>query len=120
MTLHLSFLPSGAIQGDGVDEVGQFDIAGVFDTGSSRASWNKTYRGKHTVQYSGIYEQRTICGDWTLLSRTGGFWIWPGTLSESDFSEALRELEQDLELVDAPYSTSEIATRIPKGWTRKP
>jgi hypothetical protein len=105
MTLHLSFLPSGAIQGEGIDDVGQFDIAGVFDAVTSRASWNKAYRGKHTVQYSGVYSQRTICGDWTLLAVTGGFWIWPGSLTESDFAEALQELEQDLEPADVKPET---------------
>ncbi len=99
MRLTLTFSPGGPIDGDGVDDIAPFTIHGRFDPASSQATWTKTYAGMHTVEYSGIYCGRTICGDWALGRATGGFWIWPDSLSQSDFTEVETGIEQPSELV---------------------
>jgi hypothetical protein len=96
MRLHLAFDIDGNIQGEGVDDVARFVIAGRFDCRTSGAHWTKTYVGRHSVEYSGIYCQRTICGDWTLLRLTGGFWIWPNSLAQSESAHQQNELELPL------------------------
>jgi hypothetical protein len=55
----------------------------------------------HTVEYAGLYCQRIICGDWTLVVLSGGFWIWPGSARVSEFAEVQEEVEQPLEMVGA-------------------
>src|SRR5580693_2125319 len=77
MNLNLTFMIDGRIEGEGADDIAQFAIDGRFDCEASTATWTKAYVGMHTVEYSGIYCQRTICGDWYLGAATGGFWIWP-------------------------------------------
>ena len=94
MRLNLTFSGEGKIHGEGVDDVAPFMIHGRFDFGKSTASWAKAYVGMHTVEYSGIYCQRSICGDWTLARITGGFWIWPRSRKQTEFAEEQAELEQ--------------------------
>jgi hypothetical protein len=97
MRLHLMFTTEGTIEGEGVDDVGAFVIAGRFHHITSEANWSKAYAGRHTVEYSGVYCQRSICGDWTLRGITGGFWIWPHALAQSEFAEGQADVEQPLE-----------------------
>ena len=98
MRLNLTFTAEGKIHGEGVDDVAPFLINGRFDFGKSAVSWAKAYVGMHTVEYSGIYCQRSICGDWALARIGGGFWIWPGSLKQSESAEEQAELEQLLAL----------------------
>jgi hypothetical protein len=97
MKLGLTFSGNGGISGDGIDDVGPFTIDGVFEFGSNKASWTKAYVGRHSVEYSGIYDGRSICGNWTLGMGSGGFWIWPSTLEEGE-SEAI-ELQEPIEIL---------------------
>lgn len=99
MRLGLTFTRDGKIRGEGVDDIAPFLIDGSFDGATSEAKWTKAYVGKHTVEYSGVYSQRAICGDWILIGLTGGFWIWPEILEQSEETAAPMELEQPLELV---------------------
>ncbi len=101
MRLNLAFASDGRIDGEGIDDIAPFVINGQFDCATSRARWTKQYIALHRVEYSGIYCARTICGDWTLGRGTGGFWIWPASLSESDVVEEQREIELPLELIRA-------------------
>ena len=98
MRLNLTFTRDGKIEGDGVDDIAPFTIDGRFDFATSKAAWIKAYVGMHSVEYSGIYCAKAICGDWSLWGFTGGFWIWPLALGESEFAEEQREVEQALEL----------------------
>jgi hypothetical protein len=100
MRLRLVFSPDGNIHGEGVDDVGAFTIGGLFNGATSEANWTKAYVGRHKVQYSGIYSQRTICGDWTLTRVTGGFWIWPGTDTESE--KAATQTDQEVPVEPVP------------------
>jgi len=97
MSLHLTFAINGRIDGEGIDDVGAFVITGRFDSVSSQASWVKAYTGMHDVQYAGLYCRPSICGDWTLGPLSGGFWIWPSSLSADEFSEAVVELELEVQ-----------------------
>jgi len=99
MRLHLIFVGDGKIEGDGIDDVARFVIAGRFDCSTSQANWTKAYRGMHKVEYAGVYCRHTICGDWTLARLTGGFWIWPDSLAQSEFAEEAMETERHLALV---------------------
>jgi len=54
------------------------------------------------VEYCGLYDRRSICGDWTLTGFTGGFWIWPDALAQSE-EEAVQE---ELELVTRSRKTA--------------
>jgi hypothetical protein len=99
MRLGLVFTPDGMIRGEGVDDIAPFMIDGWFDGATSKASWIKGYIGMHRVEYSGVYSQRQICGDWTLAGLTGGFWIWPGAVAESEEAAAQTELNQPVDPV---------------------
>src|SRR5215510_10718144 len=88
MKLSLMFTQDGIIRGEGIDDVAPFLIDGFFDAATSEARWTKAYIGRHSVEYRGFYDQRTICGDWTLFTTAGGFWIWPNAFEET---EALQE-----------------------------
>ena len=94
MRLNLTFTADGKIQGDGVDDVAPFRVHGQFNCGTSTASWRKAYIGMHSVEYSGVYCQQSICGDWSLIRLAGGFWIWPRSLKQSYSAEEQTELEQ--------------------------
>ena len=95
MRMSLAFSADGTISGDGIDDVGPFTIRGVFDCATNAASWTKAYIGMHSVEYRGLYDLRSICGTWTLVQFSGGFWIWPDGIGEE---EALKvELELPVE-----------------------
>jgi hypothetical protein len=104
MNLNLTFMIDGRIEGEGADDIARFAIDGRFDCEASTATWTKAYVSMHTVEYSGIYCQRTICGDWYLGGATGGFWIWPHSLAESEFAG-------EQETVDEPLQLAESASR---------
>jgi hypothetical protein len=98
MALSLTFTTTGEIAGEGIDDISPFMIRGKFDSGTSTATWTKAYVGMHTVAYVGVYCQRAICGDWTLVPLTGGFWIWPGSRLGSEFAAAESEIDLELEV----------------------
>lgn len=98
MRLGLMFTRDGMIRGKGVDDIAPFHIDGSFDGPTGKTKWTKAYVGQHTVEYSGIYSHRAICGDWTLIGLTGGFWIWPDVLGQSEETEAEMERDQQWEL----------------------
>src|SRR5262249_492876 len=81
MRLHLNFTADGKISGNGSDDIAPFIIRGIFTGALNQASWTKTYVGMHSVEYHGLYDGRSICGDWSLTPRSGGFWIWPDTIA---------------------------------------
>jgi hypothetical protein len=97
MRLGLTFSRKGNISGDGFDDIGPFTIDGVFEFGSNKASWTKSYIGRHSVEYSGLYDGRSICGNWTLVMGSGGFWIWPSALEETE-GEAI-EVQEPIEIL---------------------
>ena|SRR5215831_9214008 len=101
MRLNLTFLSDGKIEGEGVDDITRFVIDGRFDDATSTASWTKAYIGMHTVQYLGVYCHPAICGDWFLSEATGGFWIWPQSLAQSEFAEEEEAVDQPVELVES-------------------
>jgi hypothetical protein len=98
MRMQLCFALSGSIEGEGIDDIAAFLIRGRFDRATSRAAWTKAYIGMHTVQYSGVYCSRAICGDWILMGMRGGFWIWPNGLGEAESAEEQTEIEAPLVL----------------------
>ena len=93
MRLSLTFA-NGSITGDGTDDIGPFLIRGAFDSVSREAGWTKAYVGMHSVRYRGLYDGRSICGDWKLALSSGGFWIWPSTLGERAAESIEEELDQ--------------------------
>jgi hypothetical protein len=96
MNLSLIFHPDGRISGEGSDDIAPFAIDGFFEVSRNEANWTKSYIGMHSVEYCGLYDQRTICGNWTLAIDSGGFWIWPGSL-EGEEAEAAK-IEEPIEL----------------------
>jgi hypothetical protein len=96
MDMHLTFSPDGRMDGDGIDDIAPFTISGVFDAETSHARWAKAYIGAHTVAYAGVYCGRSICGEWELGGGTGGFWIWPASLGESEYSGAVVGVEEEV------------------------
>jgi hypothetical protein len=94
MSLTLFFSPGGQISGEGIDDVAPFAIDGHFDSAANAAAWTKTYIRMHSVEYRGLYNQRSICGDWTLGSVSGGFWIWPGAMEAQEQETA--EIEEPI------------------------
>lgn len=103
MSLNLTFMSDGKIEGEGIDDIAPFAIDGRFDCVTSAANWIKAYVGMHTVKYSGVYCQQAICGDWTLDGSTGGFWIWPHSGAQPESAEEQEELDQRLELVESAF-----------------
>ena len=99
MKLHLTFARDGNISGDGIDDIADFFIHGVFDPGTLEACWTKSYVGSHSVEYHGFYDGRTIWGTWSLAGRTGGFRIWPGTVAPGEEEAVHAETEQPAETV---------------------
>jgi hypothetical protein len=92
MKMTLTFFLDGRISGDGLDDIAPFLIHGFFDTATSAANWTKAYVRGHTVEYRGLYDQRSICGNWVLSGMTGGFWIWPDSIGEEQALKAELEL----------------------------
>jgi hypothetical protein len=84
MRLGLTFSLNGSISGDGIDDIAPFTIDGFFDFSNNQARWTKSYIGRHSVEYDGLYDGRTICGNWTLWAGSGGFWIWPNALEAAE------------------------------------
>ena len=76
MDLLLSF-SSGRISGSGWDDIGSFDIRGMYCEQSMECSWAKQYHGRHSVNYRGFREGKGIWGTWSVGGGTGGFHIWP-------------------------------------------
>jgi hypothetical protein len=99
MRLGLTFTKDGKIRGEGIDDIAPFVIHGTFHPGTNEAKWKKSYIGMHTVEYSGFYDQRTICGNWTLITVTGGFWIWPSAFKETERESVDVELEEPAQVV---------------------
>ena len=97
MKLRLTFSRNGRISGDGIDDIAPFAIDGVFESGSSKAGWTKAYIGMHSVEYNGLYDGPSICGNWTLGIGSGGFWIWPSSL-EAQEGEAI-EVQEPIEML---------------------
>ena len=94
MDLNLTFA-KGSISGDGLDDVGQFILAGRFNEAERECHWTKTYPGSHDVYYRGFREGKGIWGTWKIgagLWGHGGFHIWPRGLGEGEgVSEAVGE-----------------------------
>jgi hypothetical protein len=105
MKLTLAFAENGVIDGDGADDIAPFVITGRFDMATNAAYWTKAYIGMHTVEYSGLYCRRAICGDWTLMGHSGGFWIWPE--SETEWEQAAEDVE-----IEEPVLTERAASLI--------
>jgi hypothetical protein len=105
MKLTLTFAGSGAIDGDGVDDIAPFLITGRFDVATSAASWTKAYVGMHKVEYSGLYCRCAICGDWELMGHSGGFWIWPE--SETEWEHVAGDMQIEEPLVTEPGRAAE-------------
>jgi hypothetical protein len=95
--MNLSFTPDGKIWGEGIDDIAPFTINGFFDGATNQADWTKAYIGMHRLEYHGLYDGRSICGNWTILASTGGFWIWPSGLEENETLQ--EEIEQPTEVV---------------------
>jgi hypothetical protein len=93
MRLTLIFSTDGKLQGEGTDDIGPFVIRGVFNGDFNACAWTKSYVGAHSVQYHGLYDGRSICGDWSLIMMTGGFWIWPRAFKESGAESIQEEID---------------------------
>jgi hypothetical protein len=94
MRVGLTFTSDGKIRGEGIDDIAAFTIDGLFNAAINEANWTKSYIAMHRVEYRGLYNQRSICGNWTLAGRTGGFWIWPEALEDKESIETEVEAEQ--------------------------
>jgi hypothetical protein len=96
MDLYLNF-KSGAMTGDGNDDVGPFLIRGRYDADSHECYWTKTYLGAHDVFYRGFREGKGIWGTWAIGTDShGGFHIWPRGLSNGGKEERSTEDHPDL------------------------
>jgi len=84
MELELSFA-NGNLNGDGVDDVGQFLVKGRYDAASRECHWTKSYVGAHDVFYWGFREGKGIWGTWEIATLShGGFHIWPRQAGEGE------------------------------------
>ena len=89
MDLFLTFA-SGAIHGDGNDDIGRFSIKGHYDRKNCECYWTKTYFGGHDVHYRGFREGKGIWGVWEIdVQQHGGFHIWPRGMGEDDARAAV-------------------------------
>lgn len=71
MEFSLSKVSKNQVEGIGMDEVGEFTIAGtVADDGT--ATLTKSYRS-HSVNYLGMIQGTKLRGIWTLSDVTGEF-----------------------------------------------
>jgi hypothetical protein len=62
------------------------------------------------VEYRGLYDQRSICGNWTLVLGSGGFWIWPAALEAEE--AAAFEIEEPVDSVENLIETLPERTRV--------
>jgi hypothetical protein len=99
---------------DGVDDVAPFVITGRFDVATNAAYWTKAYVGMHTVEYSGLYCQRAICGDWTWMGHSGGFWIWP------EFETVWEQAAEDVSAANVVRPPDATSFRQPPPFASKP
>src|ERR1700744_2919362 len=90
MDLILEF-KNGILTGEGHDGIGAFVISGNYSITSHECNWQKTYVGRHSVEYRGFGEGKGIWGIWTLTNGKGGFQIWP--LNDGEPPAAMREKE---------------------------
>jgi hypothetical protein len=104
MKLTLAFSANRAIDGDGVDDIATFVITGRFDVVTTAACWTKAYVGMHTVEYSGLYCRRAICGDWTLPESATAE-------QQEGVMAAMRQLENEVTLIGASAHIMGIATK---------
>jgi hypothetical protein len=96
MELELSFC-EGKMTGEGRDKIGAFVIVGTYSVEDGKATFDKTYVGRHTILYSGFNEGKGIWGTWLYRERqyqaTGGFHIWPKTLPDPTQNQLKEEAE---------------------------
>jgi len=110
MDLELTF-EGGHLNGDGLDDIGQFLVKGRYDAQELECHWTKTYVGRHEVYYRGYREGKGIWGAWEIgLRGHGGFHIWPKTAGEEGGQAAAKE-----EPVPAEASQSETAAPVELG-----
>ena len=103
MDLGLTFA-KGRLMGDGIDDVGQFLIAGRFNAEARECDWTKTYPGSHDVFYRGFRESKGIWGTWEIgISSHGGFHIWP---------KSAGDLESDKETATEPEPVEAVGTEL--------
>ena len=101
MHMNLTFTKDGKIDGDGIDDVALFKIRGLFYRETNQATWTKSYLGMHGVAYCGLYDGRSICGNWTIGRYSGGFWIWPKALSKGEWEAVSVEIEEP-DVIESP------------------
>eukprot|EP00164_Ancoracysta_twista_P003558 GFYU01004750.1.p1 GENE.GFYU01004750.1~~GFYU01004750.1.p1 ORF type:complete len:282 (-),score=105.12 GFYU01004750.1:92-937(-) len=75
MKFRLKF-KKGKVKGKGSDDIGKFKWAGFFE--GSEVTLAKKYKGAHTVDYQGTYEDGKISGNWFVGEATGTFWLKKG------------------------------------------
>ena len=94
MDLALTFT-SGALRGDGNDDIGAFRVQGRYDAAKLECHWTKSYLGAHDVFYRGFREGKGIWGTWEIRNDAhGGFHIWPRHAGEGmSKSEAVEQTE---------------------------
>lgn len=58
--------PNGPIEGEGSDEVGDFEFRGNFNGEGNKVRFEKRYIGKHSIYYEGdvTMEPASIEGSW--------------------------------------------------------
>ncbi len=82
MELQLRFCEN-LMRGEGRDRVGEFTLAGRYETEQGTCYWTKRYIGQHDVYYKGFNEGKGIWGTWEIALEggltfdVGGFHIWP-------------------------------------------
>ena len=111
MELLLTFR-AGAMTGEGRDRVGEFTVGGTYHLDNGCVHFRKTYRGQHTVDYSGFNEGKGIWGTWEFEGVKGGFHIWPEGMGDPT-QDALEE-EAPIEF-EEPGVTSDERELVPMG-----
>lgn len=113
MDLSLQFAQD-RITGEGYDWVGEFTIAGTYNTKTGDCSWTKHYLGQHSVNYAGQARHRGIVGQWQIpeLSPfwTGPFFVWPRAYGDlgADFERVFLEYELSAPCSDRPSELVEV------------
>ena len=94
MTLDFS---GGCITGSGSDPVGFHTWTGTYDTKAETCSLQKTYPGKHSVEYSGYADENGIWGKWTIRKHGAGeFHIWPKKKDASSDNTQEKKLAKEI------------------------